>query len=534
MIKKVIHDYFKQNKVLLIGYLLLLLIGLTNSFVLLPKYSSEVINNIGNKKETARLLLIVSVALTFAIFTDLLRRWLEDTIVPDFSRFTRKEIYKIVMNSHQSDNPVEVGKLLNTMSYLPVVIRSVTIELVKHYLPHVIALFLLVGYFFYLDTKIGVLKLITVLIFLLIIYINSKSCINAAYHSQKNFMTLSEDIKDKVANISSIFATHQEDNEVKEYEKDNKANAEIHKFSLRKIWKLRCYEEILIIISFIFFNLIVIRSKYSKSKLISLFVAELYYFLRMIQAAQANMVGLFGNIGESKAMLEYLVGEIMLTNNKYNNYSNKLSLNKPSLEIKNMSFRYDDKAPWIFKDINYTLKKGDRVFIKGKSGCGKSTLFKLILGSLKPVNGDIRLYGSSNTNLIRDNISIVDQHSKLFNDTIFNNIKYSNNATEEDVENVLKKLGTNIFEKLPDGIHTNVGVDSSSMSGGQRQLIILLRVYFRNAKVILMDEPVASVDTGNLPLILNMIDYMSKDKTLLIISHNDIVSKITNKVIKLC
>ena len=269
-----------------------------------------------------------------------------------------------------------------------------------------------------------------------------------------------------------------------------------------------------------------------KHKAIALYVAELYYFIRIIQATQANLVGIFTNIGETIAMTEYM--DVIISNVHQPPTSPKpIQKEAPAIKVDKLYFK-NSKSPWIFKDLNFVFQKGDKVYIKGDSGCGKTTLFKLILGSLQPNKGNIHIFGSSDTETIRDNISLVDQHSKLFNDTIYNNIRYSNNASVKDVKNTLKSLNTNIFDKLPNGIHTQVGVDSSFMSGGQRQLIILLRTYFRKAKVVLMDEPVASVDENNVSLILKMINMISKDRTLLVISHNTRISEITNKELQLC
>ncbi|PQM62208.1 MAG: hypothetical protein CML47_01315 [Rhodobacteraceae bacterium] len=538
MIKEVLVSYSKENKTLISTYLLVVITGIIASFVLIPKFTSDLMNSVSAKNKNdfnVNTNHVTNVVLTFilVVFTDLGRRWLEDTIVPAFVRHVRRHIYEYVMNSHQSDKPVEIGKLLSCFSYLPYTIRAVVIEVIRHYLPHFLALIILTAYFFYLDTNIGALQLTTFVIFLLILYINSKECLDTSYEAQKDYMKLSENVKDKVSNISSIYATHQEDSEVEKYDKLNIINANIHKFSLRQVWKLRFYEEILIITSFIFFNIIVVKTKMPKHKAIALYVAELYYFIRIIQATQANLVGIFTNIGETIAMTEYM--DVIISNVHQPPTSPKpIQKEAPAIKVDKLYFKYNSKSPWIFKDLNFVFQKGDKVYIKGDSGCGKTTLFKLILGSLQPNKGNIHIFGSSDTETIRDNISLVDQHSKLFNDTIYNNIRYSNNASVKDVKNTLKSLNTNIFDKLPNGIHTQVGVDSSFMSGGQRQLIILLRTYFRKAKVVLMDEPIASVDENNVSLILKMINMISKDRTLLVISHNTRISEITNKELQLC
>ena len=114
------------------------------------------------------------------------------------------------------------------------------------------------------------------------------------------------------------------------------------------------------------------------------------------------------------------------------------------------------------------------------------------------------------------------------------NIMYGNNATEADIRRLLRKLDTNIYEKLPDGLHTDTGVGGENLSGGQRQLTILLRCYFRPATIVLMDEPISAIDEENMEVVLRAIDLIALDRTLLVISHNDRIKDVTNKVLNVC
>ena len=209
----------------------------------------------------------------------------------------------------------------------------------------------------------------------------------------------------------------------------------------------------------------------------------------------------------------------------------KVTKNGPSLTIENAWFRYNYNTPYILKNFNFVAHHGDRIWIKGSSGCGKSTIFKLILGGLTLERGSIKLFGNSDPQTIRENTSLVDQHTKLFHDTVMRNIMYGNSATESEIRRVIKKLDTNIYDKLSKGLYTDAGVGGENLSGGQRQLTILLRCYFRPATIVLMDEPISAIDEENIDVILKAINLISKNRTLLVISHNDRVRDVTNKVV---
>jgi ABC-type multidrug transport system fused ATPase/permease subunit len=437
------------------------------------------------------------------------------------------------MNSHQSDREIEMGKLLNIMAYLPFTIRSAALEILRTYIPRTIALMALIGYFFYLDKDIGFLQLGTFILFVLILFLCTEKCVESAHVAMDDYLIMSEKIKDRVSNIGSVYASQQEDEEVKKYDKLNDINTHKYRSSLRKLWSVRLFEEFVIIGSFVIFNILMFRKKLPKKTAVALYVAEIYYFMRILQTTQANVVGIMTNVGEGKSQIEFLEELLKGKNIDDDDKARKIkvSTKKPALEMKNVSFRYD-KGPWIIKNFNLTVRHGDRIFLKGSSGSGKSTLFQLILQALQPTKGDITSYGNDDEQLIRNEISLVDQRTNLFNETVMDNIKYGNSGLKDsEVKKIVKKLGTNIFDKLSNGLYTKAGIDGSTLSGGQRQLTVLLRTYFRKTKIILLDEVISGIDTENVPIALKMIEEIGKNRTLVCISHNDRIQEVCNRTV---
>jgi len=541
MIAELITSYSKNNKVAIIAYLCVVLLGVFSSFFLIPKYSSALMSSFTTGQKAKNLLIAVVLAYSLGIFTDILRKYCEDTIVPDFTQHVREHIYKIVMESHSSDRQVELGKLLNVMSNFPYVIRNAAIDFIRTYFPYFGALIILIIYFFTLDKQFGFLQVITFIIYALTIWFSRNSCVDTAQESYIDFMNLSEKVQDKLLNIDSIYAAQQEKSEIDKYNDANHKNIITYQKSLRTLWKIRVLEEVLLAISFIIFNYMIYKRKLDKKTAIALYVGEIYYFLRILQYTQVNLLSFFTLIGEANAMSDFMNELVNYKDKKDNDKSNQKGVvinppkkNVPSLTIENAWYRYESNQPWVLKNFNFSATTGDRIWIKGSSGCGKSTLFKLILGGLKLNKGVIKLFGNSDINTIRENTSVVDQHTKLFHDTVMNNILYGNKATEADVRKILKKLGTNIYDKLPDGLHSDAGVGGENLSGGQRQLTILLRCYFRPASLVLMDEPISAIDEENIEIILKAIDLISTNRTLLVISHSDRIRDVTNKVVDIC
>ena len=545
MIKELILSYCKNNKFTMIAYICVVLLGVFASFFLIPKYTAELMSSFTTGAKAQNIIIAVVLAYYLGILTDITRKYAEDTIVPSFTKHVREYLYEKVIKSHRSDRQVELGKLLDVISNFPYVIRSAAIDLIKTYIPYTVALIVLIGYVFSIDKQFGYLQIATFFVYVLTIWLMSKNCIKTSKQSYVDYMNLSETVQDKIINIESVYAAQQENHEIEHYNQKNSKNMDTYRENLRTLWRLRVCEELIIGASFIAFNYMIIKRNLPKKTAIALYVAEIYYFIRILQTTQSNIVGLFMLIGEGKAMTDFMDTLALEGNEEQSNENSKTKgrINKtsitqnnkgPSLVIENAWFRYDYSGPWVLKNFNFSANTGDKIWIKGSSGCGKSTLFKLILGGLTLNKGVIKLFGNSDPNTIRENISVVDQHTKLFHDTVIRNIMYGNNATENDIKRILKKLNTNIYDKLQDGLYSDAGVGGENLSGGQRQLTILLRCYFRPATVVLMDEPISAIDEENMEVILKAIELISKGRTLLVISHSDKIRDVTNKVVKVC
>ena len=220
----------------------------------------------------------------------------------------------------------------------------------------------------------------------------------------------------------------------------------------------------------------------------------------------------------------------------------RIAKNAYIIETVNASFKYPNNDSYILKNLNLKIKKGEKILLSGHSGVGKSTLIKLLMGFFPPTEGDIYI-GSEKLNTkhddsiekIRRKISFLNQDTKLFKSTLFENMIYGStkNVVRGDVLWLLKSMNISIFDKLSNGLDTEVDVGGNSLSGGQKQITLLCRLYFREANIVLLDEPISAIDANSLPEVLRVIKYISKEKTLLIISHSDKIKPIITRVIHL-
>ena len=203
------------------------------------------------------------------------------------------------------------------------------------------------------------------------------------------------------------------------------------------------------------------------------------------------------------------------------------------IKYSDVSFRYttgeranmSSEDELVLKNINLSVKKGKTLALVGSSGAGKSTLVDLLPRFYDPQEGEISIAGddikSLKVNSLRESIAVVGQHTFLFNDTVFNNISYSNkNATREEVINAAKAANAHDFiERLPNSYDTVIGEQGFSLSGGERQRLAIARALLKNSPILILDEATASLDSESEKLVQEAIDKLIVGRTVLVIAH---------------
>jgi ATP-binding cassette subfamily B protein/subfamily B ATP-binding cassette protein MsbA len=207
--------------------------------------------------------------------------------------------------------------------------------------------------------------------------------------------------------------------------------------------------------------------------------------------------------------------------------------------FKEVTFKYEGADKNLLKNVDFSIAKGERVAITGKSGEGKTTILKLMTGMLKPNSGNTYFCDVDikdiNPNFLYNKIGIVMQENNLFNMTIMENLLFGKaTASEEEIIDACKKACIYDFiQTLPEKFNTIIGERGVNLSGGQRQRIVLARLFLRDADILILDEATSAVDQYSENLIHEAIDNISKDKTVVIVSHRLSSISLCNKIILL-
>ena len=212
-----------------------------------------------------------------------------------------------------------------------------------------------------------------------------------------------------------------------------------------------------------------------------------------------------------------------------------LELNNADIKFNNVNYSYDENKI-ILKNINIEIEGGKINAFVGLSGAGKSTLLNLIPRIYDKSSGDITIDNQSiyevNLASLRNQISIVDQNTTLFDDTIFNNIIYAKpDATQEEVFEASRlSMSEDFIKKLDKGFNTLVGENGIRLSGGERQRISIARAFLRKSKIILLDEPTSSLDSETEDKIQLALKKLTENKTTIVIAHRLSTIQNSNKI----
>ncbi len=232
-------------------------------------------------------------------------------------------------------------------------------------------------------------------------------------------------------------------------------------------------------------------------------------------------------IGQGLAAANRIIPIIDIQNNINPNIKNKdLDFVEGNIVFNKVNFAYkshlDNK---VLKNVSITFNGGKMTALVGYSGSGKSTLLNMIPRIYSPVNGDILLDSQNiadvNLASLRKEISIVDQNTTLFDDTIINNIRYAkpDSSDEEIYQAAESSMCKDFIDKLEEGYETMIGENGVKLSGGEKQRLSIARAFLKKSKIILLDEATSSLDSETEEKIQKALNQLTNNKTTIVIAH---------------
>ena len=540
-----ILEFLKENKFWVFITILTTLVCNPIEMIVLSDLFSKFTNAVDKLEYNTSMTIIWKIA-GLSIFIELvymISNFYDKIYYPLMEKFIRFKLIDVIFKNIEVKYEREdiSNYIVNTLK-IPNTVTSFTGRFIYWVVTFFLTTIVILGYLVFLNPAIGLMTIGVFIIFFILYYyvlLDTKETSEQRENEEKQMMSNIDDI---LSNSISIIC-NKKINDEKEYlttrhDIYDRAH-ENQLWSSSKGGFVLSFLIICILVAYVYVILRMYKSKTIDSVLTIKIIIIMLFFVRYIKTSSQGSIRViaeYGKLAENETNIRQLLVD------KEDATGRKTDIPITGhIEFKNVSFEYDKKAvaegaaaeaaastderKKTLDNVSFKIKPLDRVAVIGTNGSGKSTIIKLLSGFFKPTEGQILFDGEDIRNIdreyLRSKLSIVSQKVVLFNRSVIDNICYATNTPREEVVNILNKLKImNVFKKLPQGLETMAGARGENLSGGQRQIIYLLRSYLSNKPITIMDEPTAAVDAFHKKYVTQMIDEMSKKTTLIVVTHD--------------
>ena len=253
------------------------------------------------------------------------------------------------------------------------------------------------------------------------------------------------------------------------------------------------------------------------------FLAAMMLAYQPVRSLATINIGIGQGLSAGKRILPIIDSKNLI---EANHDREKIDLKNGDIEFIDVNFNYlSNVENHVLKNINLKIIGSKMTALVGHSGSGKSTLLNLIPRIYDPKSGILKIDGQNikeiNLNSLRQEISIVDQNVTLFDDTVFNNIKYAKpDANDNEIYKAAElSMCSDFIEKLNNKYQTMIGENGVKLSGGEKQRLSIARAFLKDSKIILLDEATSSLDSETEEKIQKALDKLTLNKTTVVIAH---------------
>jgi ABC-type multidrug transport system fused ATPase/permease subunit len=447
---------------------------------------------------------------------------LENKLFPEFLSFVRQRLLRLYLEKNKTDfNEASVSSDITRIFEVTRYMKDIFSWTVQFILPMCILIVVINSYFLYKLPILGIINIGCNMSIIGYVYKTYPSLVDNSNRRETTYMDMVKKLDENFNNLLNIYLNNQTEQTLIKNEQIESEYTEIYK---RQNGEVMNFTNTIKIANYVFaFICLYALYKYSKhntdggdaskKQFVKILLIFTFYISTLENLAEdiPFYIMTVGNIKNAEPFL-HDVTTVELRENYIQNYQGTIT-------IDNISFKYKDTP--IFTDFSMDVKKGERVGIIGQTGKGKSTLMKLILQFYKVDNGAIYLDGQNvndiNVDAIRHHINYVNQKTTLFNDTILNNMRYGNDATDDEV---VALLTTYDLMRVFKSLDTVVEKNGSNISLGMQKVIFLVRGLLKKSTVYILDEPFSSIDPTTRASVLRMIDDCTTGKTLIVITHD--------------
>lgn len=522
----------------------LMLVHFPIEMILLSYLSGKIFVKMSNMRANYASVVRLMMLFFLAYFTIEVCLVLRDTydsyIVPELEREIRNHVIHMLMNKNEvSFDNMEMGEIIARFLKTPAYSFYSYAIMTKYVVPFAAAIVGIGFYVLFLNRQAGILYFLMFSIYLLIF---AKLCMIMLRQTEKKMiaeMVMFNQIEDTLSNIHTIFTCDKKEQELAYMDKVQHAFISIHQQEMRMNTKIKLAMSALSLIATVLLCTYILylykKRRISQETLIS-FATLFLFMVRFLGYTSRRIIEGMITIGSMMESNQYMD---KLRQNTLRDGDKTGFITEGQIEFRDVSFQYSEKHPLIFSKFSIIIPAKTRLVLIGDSGSGKSTFLRLMLGFYQLQGGKVLIDGTdihqSKRGYLRKHIAYINQTTKLFDRTLMENILYGcEGVTEKDViEFVEKNKLSSLFEKQgANWMHKKAGKGGENLSGGMRQIILLLRCVFRNCPITIIDEATTSIDQKHRHYAVLLIKEMFKTKTVICVSHDKEIIALFDKQLR--
>lgn len=449
-----------------------------------------------------------------------LANWLGQSVIRDLRIDTYRKISNFKLKYFDQ---TPIGTLVTRAVSDIETISNIFSEGVLTILGEIIKLVVVIAFMFYIDWRLTIICLIPIPLLLWATNI-FKNYIKLAFQDVRNEVSkLNAFVQEHITGMFIVQIFNREKQEMDKFKKINARHRDAH---LRTVFANAIFFPVVEILSALSIALLiwwgsgeVIKNTVTYGNLVA-FLLYIYMLFRPIRQLADRFNTLQMGMVASERVFKVLDTEAQIEGTG----KDLRPEIKGNISFKNVWFAYNEDD-WVLRDVSFEVKKGQKVALVGATGAGKTSIINILSRFYEYNKGEIEIDGHElrdfDPSYLSRQVGVVLQDVFLFSDSIYNNITLNNpKISLEEVKEAAEKVGAQRFiDRLPDGYNYDVKERGGMLSVGQRQLLAFIRAYIYNPSILVLDEATSSVDTETEQMINEAIEFITKDRTSIIIAH---------------
>lgn len=538
-IHNLIVEFANQRKAWVGTNVFLMIVHFPLELIVLSYISGKIFSMMSNMKMNYTRVVKFTMAFFLIYFTIELciaaRDVYDSYIVPELEREIRNHIVAMIMDKNEIQfDQLEMGEIVVRFLKTPAYSMYSYVVLTKFIIPFIASLVCIGFYILFLNRRVGLAYFMVFGIYSVIMYQLCKQMMRKTQHKMIKEMEMFNKIEDTLSNMQTIYTSGTIQKEKQYIDKEQQTFIKVHHDEMALNTKIKmflsCYCLTGIVLLFLLSIYLYRKKQINQETLIALTTLFLFMCRFLGYTSRKIVEGMMtiGSFVDSNQFISQLYIDTFQDGTRTN------FISTGEICFHKVGFRYNSHSPWVFKDLSIVITPKSRVVLIGDSGSGKTTFLRLVLGFYRIEEGMVQIDGvdvaTSKRSYLRNRIAYINQTTRLFDRTIVKNILYgSKGYTKKDVEEFLRE--NNLEGIFHNGIDVMAGKGGEKVSGGMRQIILLIRCVFKDCPIVILDECTSSIDAKHRKYAMIIIRKLFQSKTVIGVSHDpDIIKLFTKKI----